>query len=77
VPDHLMKKELILHGLAWGHLPEWLIQRELRGGQLVSIAGKHLPGLTNSLAAIRSRRSSHGPVLDALWSYLSAQSAMD
>src|SRR3712207_7837752 len=29
VPDHLMKKELILHGMAWGHLPRFMIEAEL------------------------------------------------
>jgi DNA-binding transcriptional LysR family regulator len=66
-PDHLMKKELILHGLAWGHLPAWLIGQELRDGRLISIAGPHLPGRTDRLAAVRRRRSSHGPVLESLW----------
>jgi DNA-binding transcriptional LysR family regulator len=66
-PDQLMKKELILHGLAWGHLPAWLIEEEIRDGRLISIAGRHLPGRTDTLAAVRHRRTSHGPVAEALW----------
>jgi DNA-binding transcriptional LysR family regulator len=72
VPDHMMKKELILHGLAWGHLPAWLIQDELRDGQLISIAGAHLPGRTETLAAVRRRDRPHGPVAEALWAHLKA-----
>ena len=66
-PDQLMKKELILHGLAWGHLPGWLIEDELRDRTLISIAGPHLPGRADKVAGIRRRRSSYGPVAEALW----------
>ncbi|WP_429022550.1 LysR family transcriptional regulator [Bradyrhizobium sp. I1.14.4] len=67
VPDHAMKKELILHGLAWGHLPAWLIEDEIRDGRLISIAGPNFPGRAENLAAVRHRRHSHGPVAQALW----------
>ncbi|NUS45014.1 MAG: LysR family transcriptional regulator, partial [Mycobacteriaceae bacterium] len=53
VPDHLMKKELIMHGMAWGHLPRFLIENELRDGSLLSIAGQHFPGVVEELAAAR------------------------
>ncbi len=33
VSDQLMKKELILQGMGWGHMPTYLIERELRDGQ--------------------------------------------
>ncbi|UCI06619.1 LysR family transcriptional regulator [Mesorhizobium sp. B1-1-8] len=72
VPDHMMKKELILHGLAWGHLPQWLIEDELGDGRLVSISGRHIPGRTETVAALRRRDQPHGPVSDALWLYLQA-----
>ncbi|WP_338700420.1 LysR family transcriptional regulator [Bradyrhizobium sp. 26S5] len=70
VPDQAMKKELILHGLAWGHLPAWLIEDELEDGRLISIAGPNLPGREENLAAIRHRQHSHGPVAEALWLHL-------
>ncbi|WP_076860231.1 LysR family transcriptional regulator [Bradyrhizobium mercantei] len=70
VPDQAMKKELILHRLAWGHLPAWLIEDELRNGRLISIAGPNLPGREEVLAAIRHRQHAHGPVADALWHHL-------
>jgi len=70
VPDQLMKKELILHGLAWGHLPTWLIDDDLQTGRLLNIAGPQLPGRTETLAAVRLRRRSHGPVMTALWKRL-------
>ena len=75
VPDHQMKKELILHGLAWGHLPAWLIDEELKDGRLLSIAGEHLPGRIETVAAIRRRDRLHGPVAEMLWQHLRAQPA--
>lgn len=70
VPDHAMKKELILHGLAWGHLPAWLIEDELRDGRLISIAGRHIPGRTETVAAVRRHDKPHGPAAEALWRHL-------
>jgi DNA-binding transcriptional LysR family regulator len=72
VPDHLMKKELVLHGMAWGHLPRFMIEAELRDGRLLSIAGRHFPGVVEDLAAARRRDRPHGPVADQLWSFLAA-----
>jgi DNA-binding transcriptional LysR family regulator len=70
VPDQMMKKELILHRLAWGHLPAWSIANELKDGRLISIAGPNFPGREENLAAIRHRQHSHGPVAQALWLHL-------
>jgi DNA-binding transcriptional LysR family regulator len=70
VPDHLMKKELVLHGMAWGHLPRFMIEAELRDGRLLSIAGRHFPGVVEDLAAARRRDRPHGPVADQLWGFL-------
>ncbi|WP_027165554.1 LysR family transcriptional regulator [Mesorhizobium sp. WSM3224] len=76
VPDHMMKKELILHGLAWGHLPEWLIKDELHEGRLISIAGRHIPGRPETVAAVRRRDKPHGPVAEALWRHLQDSEAV-
>lgn len=73
VPDMLMKKELILHGMAWGHLPRFLIEEQLREGRLLSIAGKHFPGVVEELVVARRRDRAHGPVGEALWAFLAQQ----
>lgn len=70
VPDQAMKKELILHGIAWGHMPHFLIEAELREGSLLSIAGPRLPGHTEMLVAVRRSDRPHGPVAEALWDTL-------
>lgn len=76
VPDHLTKKELILHGLAWGHLPRFMIDAELREGRLLSMAGKHFPGVVEDLVAARRSDATHGPVANALWDFLQRQGAV-
>jgi len=73
VADQLMKKEIIMHGMAWGHLPRFLVEEELRKGQLLSIAGRYLPGSTEELVAARHRERPHGPVASRLWDYIGEQ----
>lgn len=75
VPDQQMKKEIILQGMAWGHLPRFLIERELADGQLLALTGRHLPGRTEELVAARRRDRPHGPVANRLWEFLQAQAA--
>ena len=48
VSDQLMKKEVILQGMGWGHLPDYLIGDELDRGELLSIKGKHFGGAAQS-----------------------------
>lgn len=75
VADHAMKKELILHRMGWGHLPDFMVAEELRTGALRSIQGRHLPGRLERLAALRRRDRVAGPVASALWQHLSAFAA--
>lgn len=70
VPDHAMKKELVLHGLGWGHLPDFMVKDELGDGRLISLRNRHLPGRVETLAAMRRRDRPHGPVAQKLWSML-------
>ncbi len=70
VADHQMKKELILSGMAWGHLPRFMIESELQSGRLLSIAGRHFPGVTEELVACRRRDRPHGPVAMRLWDHI-------
>lgn len=70
VPDQAMKKELVLHGLAWGHLPRHLIAEELADGRLRDLSGPDLPGRREELVAARRRDCAHGPVAQRLWGFL-------
>ena len=73
VSDQLMKKQVIVQGMGWGHMPDFLVADELRSGSLLSIAGKHLRGGQVDLVAARSRSVPHGPVAQWLWRYLRDQ----
>ncbi|KRA16345.1 LysR family transcriptional regulator [Lysobacter sp. Root604] len=75
VGDQLMKKEIILQNLGWGHMPRFLIEEELRDGRLLSIAGRHFPGRVEELVAARRRDRPQGPVAQRLWAYLQAQAS--
>ena len=75
VSDQLMKKELIVQGMGWGHMPLYLIDRELRAGELLSIAGRYFKGGTAEIVAARRRHSPHGPVANRLWQFIADQAA--
>lgn len=70
VSDQLMKKELILQGMGWGHLPRYLIERELDEGKLLSISGKHFRGGHVDLVVARRRNDAHGPIARQLWQFI-------
>jgi DNA-binding transcriptional LysR family regulator len=73
VADQTMKKEVIMQGLAWGHVPRFLVEKELGNGRLLSLAGRHFPGRVEQLVAARRRDRPHGPVAQRLWAELRAQ----
>jgi DNA-binding transcriptional LysR family regulator len=70
VSDQLMKKEVILQGMGWGHMPVFLILGELQDGRLISIAGKHLQGGSGEIVAARRRGRPHGPIANRLWRFI-------
>ncbi len=75
VGDQLMKRELIRQGMGWGHMPHFLIERDLRDRRLLSIAGRHFPGAQADLVAARRRDAPHGPIATRLWQYIGEQAA--
>jgi DNA-binding transcriptional LysR family regulator len=70
VSDQLMKRELILQGMGWGHMPRYLIEQDLRDKRLRAITGKHLKGNRAEIVAARRRESPHGPIANRLWHYI-------
>ena len=70
VGDQMTKKEVILQGMGWGHLPDFLIRRELGNGRLLPITGRYFQGGVVEIAAVRLRKKSHGPVANRLWRHL-------
>jgi DNA-binding transcriptional LysR family regulator len=75
VSDQLMKKELILQGMGWGHLPRYLIAPNLRDGSLIPITGTYFKGGQGELVAARRRDTPHGPVANRLWQFIAGQAA--
>jgi len=75
VPDQSMKRELVLQGLAWGHLPYHLIEQDLAQGRLLDLSNAQLPGRREELVAARRRDRSHGPVAQRLWRFLQQAAA--
>jgi DNA-binding transcriptional LysR family regulator len=70
VSDQLMKRELILQGMGWGHMPRYLIEPDLRAKRLLDITGRHLKGNQLDLVAARRRGAPHGPVANRLWRHI-------
>jgi DNA-binding transcriptional LysR family regulator len=75
VSDQLMKRELILQGMGWGHMPKYLIEQDLRRGRLLPITGRHFKGGQAELVAARRRDSPHGPIANRLWRFIGEQAA--
>jgi DNA-binding transcriptional LysR family regulator len=75
VPDQLMKRELIVQGLAWGHMPSHLVAGDLTEHRLVSLEGRHLRGAALKHYVARRRDTAHGPVAQRLWIQLQQQAA--
>jgi DNA-binding transcriptional LysR family regulator len=75
VSDQLMKKELILQGMGWGHLPHYLIAQNLRDKSLLPITGKHFKGGRVELVAARRRNTPHGPIANRLWQFIGEQAS--
>jgi DNA-binding transcriptional LysR family regulator len=67
VADQFMKKEVIVQGMGWGHMPRFLVEEELADGRLLSIAGKHFRESAIPLVVARRRDKPHGPVARRLW----------
>ena len=70
VTDQLMKKELIVLGMGWGHMPMHLIDKELRSGKLQSIEGRHFKRSKVDIVMARLRNQPPGQVAQRLWQFL-------
>ena len=70
VSDQMMKKEVILQGLGWGHMPDYLIADELAAGTLISLANRYFRGGVVRLVAARKIGKPHGPIASKLWETL-------
>jgi DNA-binding transcriptional LysR family regulator len=76
VSDQLMKRELILQGMGWGHMPRYLIEQDLRDRRLLAITGRYFKGGQADIVAARRRNISHGPIANRLWRYIEEQAPL-
>ncbi len=67
VGDQYTKKEIIMQGMAWGHMPLFLIQDELKSGQLIPLKGDYMKGVTIDIVIARQSGREHGPLAEYLW----------
>jgi len=74
VSDQMMKKEVIVQGLAWGHMPDYLVADEIADGRLISFANEYFRGSVVRLVAARKVGRPRGPIAVKLWDALRAQS---
>ena len=65
-----VKKEIILAGMGWGSLPEYLIEEELKNGQLIPIKNKSIPVFEIPIYALRLKNHIHGQVSESMWKKL-------
>jgi len=70
VGDQHTKKELILRGMGWGHIPLHMVDKELRSGKLVSLEGRHFKRSRLDIVVARRANCQPGPVARALWDAL-------
>jgi DNA-binding transcriptional LysR family regulator len=73
VSDQMMKKEVIVQGLGWGHMPDYLVTDELANGRLISFANQYFRGSVVHLVAARKVGKPHGPIAAKLWDTLREQ----
>jgi DNA-binding transcriptional LysR family regulator len=74
VSDQMMKKEVIVQGLGWGHMPDYLVADEVADGRLISFANEYFRGSVAHLVAARKVGRPRGPIAAKLWDVLRAQS---
>jgi DNA-binding transcriptional LysR family regulator len=72
VSDQMMKKEIIVQGLGWGHMPDYLVEAELSDGRLISFANRYFRGSSVNLVAARKAGKSQGPIAGKLWKTFTA-----
>jgi DNA-binding transcriptional LysR family regulator len=70
--DFSTKKRLILSGMGWGSLPDFLIEKEIGTGELVEITGERIPTRARPIKYFAVRRANRiqGPVGNYLWQHL-------
>lgn len=70
VSDSNFKREIIVAGLGWGHLPEHSIEQEIKEGKLVALNFEDIHPRELEINLIRLKKNVLGPVAKCLWEEL-------
>lgn len=65
--DQYTKKEVIVQGMGWGHMPLFLIENELASGELISIEGQFIKSIKREIVIARLSEKIHGVMAEQLW----------
>ncbi len=69
VGDQFTKKQVILQGLGWGHMPLYLIDDDLQAGRLINLTGKKIKSHQLNIVIASLAEKLKGPVATELWQY--------
>ncbi|HFD87020.1 MAG TPA: LysR family transcriptional regulator [Gammaproteobacteria bacterium] len=72
VGDQHTKKSIIVQGMAWGHMPDFMVARELEEGALISIEGRYIKGSVVDIVVARIAGEHKGIMARRLWDDFSA-----
>lgn len=70
--DSNFKREIIIAGMGWGHLPEHTIQQELKDGQLIPLHFEDIYPRDLVINLIRLKKHQFGVAARSLWDELAA-----
>lgn len=71
VNDNTIKKQIILAGLGWGRLPEYLIQKELQHHTLVPLNSKTIKPAQVEMHIVRKSDRFAGSIAEHIWNDVS------
>jgi len=69
VNNYLIQKQIIMSGLAWGFLPNHLIEDELKNKTLTQLKTKNIKPYRFAINVVRRSDQPIGPVTTKLWEY--------
>lgn len=70
INDQNFKRDIILAGLGWGHLPDHTIEREIAEKKLIVLDFEDIHPRELEINLIRLKRQQFGPVAKSLWEEL-------
>ncbi len=70
VGDQYTKKSIIVQGMAWGHMPDFMVNRELEEGALVSVENHWIRGSVVDIGVARRAGEHWGAMAQKLWDYV-------